>query len=104
MRKLAMPLKSGKTSSDLSRRNTWKLCAVSVQPVRKRPFCSAFALVATSELVAIESVGLESKPQRMQRTTSSGIKLVQFGHFFMATPLAATLRLERDGEQGIEAP
>src|SRR5438477_7267925 len=85
-KKLATPESSGKTSRDLSSMRTRKLCAVSVKPVRKRPFFSTLALGATSTEIGV-SVGLASKPQRMQRVTSSGMRLVQFGHFFMVFPL-----------------
>ena len=77
-----MPESSGKTSSDLSSISTRKLCVASVQPLRMRPFFGAAALGATRV-----SVGCESKPQRMQRMTSSGMRLVQLGHFFMVPSL-----------------
>ncbi len=83
-KKLATPESSGKTSSDLSSISTRQLCAASIQPLRKRPFFSTFAFGATRGEARV-SVGMESNPQRMQRFTSFGMRLVQFGHFFMAT-------------------
>ena len=82
-----MPESSGKTSSDLSSIRTRKLWLASVQPLRMRPFLGAAALGATSA-----SVGCESKPQRMQRMTSSGMRLVQFGDFFVAPSLRVRLK------------
>ena len=85
-RKLAMPESSGNTSSCLSSISTRKLCLASAQPLAKRLFFGAVALGATSAVF-----GGESKPQRRQRATSWGMRLVQFGHFFMASPCLATL-------------